>query len=111
MVKLLEENLAKMPGKGGEDLIKEGKGLSVALKTADADQEIKRFASLPSSVKDFYAQKGTLYIALKTINDAGHELHARDSDVAGRFNLSILYRRGVKRTAEPAPAAPEPKKE
>jgi hypothetical protein len=111
MVKFLEENLAKMPGKGGEDLVKEGKDLSKALKVSDAEQEVKRFTSLPGSVKNFYAQKGTLYIALKAINDAGHELHARDSDVAGRFNLSILYRRGVRRNAQGEILAPKPKKE
>jgi hypothetical protein len=111
MVKLLEENLAKLPGKGLDDLVTEGKDLSQALKAADAEQEVKRFDALPGAVKDFYAQKGTLYIALKAINDAGHELHARDADVAGRFNLSILYRRGVRRAAPETAPAPGAAKE
>ena len=111
MVKLFEENLALMPGKGADVLLAQGKDLSVALKTSDADQEVKRFASLPSSVQDFYAQKGTLYIALKAINDAGHELHADDPHSAARFNLSILHRRKAKKAAQAPAPAPEPKKE
>lgn len=110
MVKLFEENLAKMPGKGAEKLVTEGKALAGTLKLSNAEQEVKRFSSLPAAVQDFYTQKGTLYLALKAINDAGHELHAGDSHSSARFNLSILHRRRT-RKAEPEGTPAEAKKE
>ena len=47
---------------------------------------------------------GELYTALKIINEAGHELHAKDPEASARFNLSILYRRGP--SSAPSPAQP-----
>jgi len=45
-------------------------------------------------------QKGTLYTALKVVNDAGHELYADNATAAARYNLSILQRRAGKKTVE-----------
>ena len=104
---LAEENLALMPGKGAGELLAEGKTISLALKSSDAEQEVTRFHALPVSVAAFYEQKGLLHVALKAINDAGHELHASDSKSASRYNLSILYRRAGKRAS--GEAAPETK--
>jgi hypothetical protein len=106
MAKLLEENLALMPGKGAKELLEEVKAIAQALKSGDAEQELKRLKALPSTVRNFYEQKGLLYTALKAINDAGHELWADDSEASGRYNLSILHRRAGKRAAGEAPAAP-----
>ena len=93
MTKLFEANISKMPGKDAQKLLDEGKAIATALKTADAQQEVKRFNELPASVQEFLAKKGTLYTALKVINDAGHELFADNSTQAARYNLSILHRR------------------
>lgn len=88
MVKLLESS-------GGDAaLVKEGAALTVALKTADAAQELKRLKELPDAVKGFYLQKGTLYVGLKVINDAGRELHAESPQEASVYNLDILLKRG-----------------
>jgi hypothetical protein len=59
-------------------------------------------------VANFYARKAELYIGLKIINDAGHELYAHDAASSSRFNLSLLYRRGVSGTSAPAPTPPSP---
>ncbi len=89
MTAALRKNLARM-GKKPQALLDEGVRLHAALSTADADQEVKRLSTLPAKVRDYYAAKGTLYVGLKVINDAGHELHAGDADAAGRYNLKIL---------------------
>jgi hypothetical protein len=109
MTKLFEENIDKMPGKGLDALLNEGKEIAEAFSKTDADQEVKRFKSLPDSVQIFYEQKGLLYTALKAINDAGNELYAHDSEAASRYNLAILHRNSGKRKEE-TPPAEEPKK-
>ncbi len=68
-------------------------------------QEVKRLSTLPAKVRDYYAAKGRLYVGLKVINDAGHELHASDADAAGRYNLKILHRRGTKAGDKPSDKA------
>ncbi|MDI7270101.1 MAG: hypothetical protein QME96_19100, partial [Myxococcota bacterium] len=97
------KNLAGM-GKNAQALLDEGVRLQAALATADAAQEVKRLSTLPAKVRDYYAAKGRLYVGLKVINDAGHELHASDADAAGRYNLKILYRRGTKAGTTDKPA-------
>jgi hypothetical protein len=92
MTKLFEENLAKMPGKGADVLLKEGKEILEAFRATDTDQEVKRLRALPDSVQNFYEKKGLLYMGLKAINDAGHELFADNSEQASRYNLAILHR-------------------
>ena len=94
MVSLLEANLARLPGKGLAELLEEGKSLEKALRTADAEQEVKRFRELPEKVIDFYYYKGLLYTGLKMINNAGHALHAENPVASGRYNMDILHRRG-----------------
>lgn len=105
MVKLLEANAAKMAGSGIPAVITEGKALALAMKSADADQEIKRMKALPDSVRNYYHKKGLLYIGLKAINDAGNALYASDRTAAARFNFAILHRgHGRKKAAQPAAA-------
>ncbi len=105
MVSLLEANLPAMSGKGSDELLAEGKDLAQSLQDVDARHEAARLAGLPEAVQRFYLQKGLLYIGLKVIHDAGHELHAGDHGGASRYNMGILYRN--KRHAKPAPA-PQP---
>jgi len=93
MTKLFEANISKMPGKDAQELLDEGKAIATALKNTDAEQEIKRLNGLPAATQELLLKKGTLYTALKVINDAGHELFADNSTQAARYNLSILYRR------------------
>jgi hypothetical protein len=75
-----------------QPLIDEGQQLYDTLQQVDADQERTRAAVLPASVVAFYTRKGELYVGLKVINDAGHELHAQDPQAAAKYNLSILNR-------------------
>ena len=107
MVKLFEANLAAMPGKGAGKLLEEGQALAQALPSADAAQEVKRLKELPETVKRFYEQKGLLYIGLKVINDAGHELHAGDAHAASRYSLAILHRHSGNKTKPEEPARPQ----
>jgi hypothetical protein len=83
-----------------------------ALQQADAAQEQTRAAYLPASVTAFYARKGELYLGLKVINDAGHELHAGDLQAAAKYNLSLLHRHPgqavVPVEAQASVAAPSP---
>lgn len=109
MIKLFEENISKMPGKGADQLLAEGREILDVFRSSDAAQEVKRLKSLPDSVVSFYEKKGLLYTGLKAVNDAGHELWADETEAAGRYNLSILHRNAGKRKEEPKPVE-EPKK-
>ena len=93
MVKLLESEKASLSADTAA-LVKAGQEIAQALKTADAAQELKRLKELPDAVKGFYLQKGTLYVGLKVINDAGRELHAENPQEASVYNLDILLKRG-----------------
>ena len=103
MTKLFEENIAKMPGKGADKLLEEGKAIAEAFRASDADQEVKRLRALPDSVQSFYEQKGLLHTGLKAINDAGHELYAHNSEAAAKYNLAILYRSAGKKKDDTPP--------
>ena len=103
MTGLLEANLGFLHGQGLEALLQEGKDLGRALQATDAAQEVKRLKELPDSVKEFWAQKGRLYIGLKVIHDAGQGLHADSAPLSSRYNLSILHRHAGKG----APSEPE----
>ena len=81
----------------------EGESLLSSLKTVDAAQEAKRLHELPNKVAEYYVLKGTLYAAIKMINDAGRAFFADNPQQASRFNLGILYRRRSPRTQQPAP--------
>ncbi|MDI6739358.1 MAG: hypothetical protein QME74_03230 [Candidatus Edwardsbacteria bacterium] len=100
MGKLLEANSKKLAGTDIAKLITDGKSILAGLKTADADQEVKRLKALPDAVREFYAAKGTLYVCLKSINDAGQSLHADKPELAHRYNLSILHRHAGKKQAK-----------
>ena len=82
----------------------------LSLLAADRVQELTRGSALPVMVSSFYALKAQLYLGLKIINDAGHELYAHDPLSSSRFNLSLLHGRYVSGTAEgqPTPPAPAP---
>lgn len=105
MVKLLEAHAALLAGPDIKQLVADGKALLATLKTVDADQELKRLKSLPDKVQDFYEAKGTLYLCLKTINDAGQSLHADRPELAHRFNLKIMHRHAG--ANKPAPEIPK----
>jgi hypothetical protein len=69
--------------------------------------EIKRIKALPTTVRDFYYEKGLLYLGLKAINEAGRELHADSKAEAAKYDLSILYRNtSKKKPAREASSAP-----
>jgi hypothetical protein len=107
---LLSQHAQVMDAVGAptQPLIEEGRKLLDALIAADSAQELARSSSLPTVLADFYAKKAELYLGLKIINDAGHELYAHDPQQSSRFNLSLLYRRYIPGTTTPAPQAPAP---
>lgn len=76
--------------------LKEGDDILASLSTADASQEHKK-ADLPKGTKEFHVEKARLYFLLKRINRAGRAAHVDDPEAAGRYNLSILHRRGTAR--------------
>jgi hypothetical protein len=92
MLKLVEANADNLPGTSLKPLLAEGQKLVDGIKSIDAEQEVKKYGSLPKAVQNFYFHKGLLFIGIKVINDAGRELHAHDATAAARYNLSILYR-------------------
>lgn len=93
MTRLAEANRASLHGTGIDELLAEGRAFVAALGTSDADQEQKVLKEVPDALQRYYEEKGRLYVGLKVINDAGHELHADDPEAASRYNLSILHRR------------------
>ncbi|HEV8324021.1 MAG TPA: hypothetical protein VG389_20560 [Myxococcota bacterium] len=94
MLPALVANQAALGGANAQGLIDEGTAINTDLSNADAEQERKLLSALPAAVRDFFEAKGRLYVGLKVINDAGHELHADHAAAAGRYNLRILHRRG-----------------
>lgn len=87
-------------------LVTEGRRIHDALAQADAEQEYKRLSELPAKVRELFRLKGELYVALKIVNGAGKARHAADPELAARYNLAILNRRGPKRgETEEAPTA------
>lgn len=107
---LLRSHAAELDqvGPPTQPLIDEGQTLYDTLQQADADQERTRTAELPASVLAFYARKGELYLGLKVINDAGHELHAGDLQAAAKYNLSILHRHSSQTAVPVEPPGPVP---
>jgi hypothetical protein len=81
-------------------LISLGEELAAVLREAEADQVIKKFKDLPETVKEFYRNKGLLYVGLKVINEAGRELHAGDPEKAAQYNFNILRRNHGKKVQE-----------
>jgi hypothetical protein len=104
MVKMLEANFEEMDNGDLKAFIDEGKGLVEQIKSFDSVQEVKRLKSLPESVRNFYYQKGLLYMGIKGINDWGRAYHRGDPAGANAYNLSILYRHAGKRTPAATPA-------
>jgi hypothetical protein len=106
MVKLLETHGEELPGVPLEPVIREGNALVASIRELDQLQEVKRIKTLPSTVRDFYYEKGLLYLGIKAINEAGRELHADNKAEAAKYDLSILYRNaGKRKTADTAPSA------
>jgi hypothetical protein len=110
MLSLLGEHAPAMDKVGAptQSLVDEGRRLLDALIAADGNQELTRASEMPAAVSTFYARKAELYLGLKMLNDAGHELHAHDPQSSSRFNLSLLYRRRVAGTTAPQPSPPSP---
>jgi hypothetical protein len=100
MLKLIDANRDAMESGNLEDFIAEGQSLAEQIARFDSEQEVKRLRSLPQTVKDFYYEKGLLYLGVKGINDWGRVLHKGDASEANAYNLSILYRRAGKRKGE-----------
>jgi hypothetical protein len=111
MLALLRSHAADLDrvGPATQPLIDEGQAVYDALQQADADQEQTRSADLPASVLAFYARKGELYLGLKVINDAGHELHAADLQAAAKYNLAILHRHAGQAAVPVEPPGPVPR--
>lgn len=84
--------------------LNEGDEIVGSLSTADATQEHKK-ADLPKGTKDFHIEKSCLYFLLKRINRAGRAAHVDDPEEAGRYNLSILHRRGTAKKGKEAVGA------
>lgn len=105
---LLAEHVAQIDTAcpGTQALIDEGTKIYGSVAKADSAQEQSRTADLPAAVAAFNAKKGALYIGLKIINEAGHQLHAADTQNAGKYNLSILYRNRSSAAPAPAPVSP-----
>jgi hypothetical protein len=103
---LLGQHSAGMDALGPptQPLIERGRALMQTLQQADSAQEQARAFDLPAAVATFYRKKGELYIALKVINNAGHELYAHDLPSASKFNMTILHRRAPQAAAAPEPA-------
>lgn len=110
MLSLLGQHAALMDQVGAptQPIIDQGRALLSALTNADGNQELSRASALPVAVASFYARKAELYLGLKMINDAGHELYSADPQSSSRFNLSILYRRHGTGQAAPGPTPPAP---
>jgi hypothetical protein len=66
-------------------------------------QNQKRHDALPDKVREFYAEKGLLYLGLKMINEAGHAVYAGDLPKAARYNLGLLYAKRAKAGGQPTP--------
>ena len=89
----LEANLEAMGGEQAAPLLADCRTAYTELASADTAQETALIGKLPKKVEDFYVLKGTLYVGLKVINDAGQELHSDDTTSAAAYNLRILHRR------------------
>jgi hypothetical protein len=98
MVKWVEANMDAMPGEDVKDFIREGRDLYEEIHAIDAAQELKRAKGVSDSFREFYHQKGLLYIGIKGINDLGRALHRGNPASAARYNMSILYRHAAKKS-------------
>ncbi len=97
MLKMLETNFDAMNSGGLRSFIDEGQNLLDQIMSFDADQELKRLRSLPEATREFYCQKGLLYIGIKGINDWGRVLHRGDPAKGKAYDLTILYRHAGRR--------------
>jgi alpha-beta hydrolase superfamily lysophospholipase len=104
MTGALREHKDTLGGARADTLLGEGTELLSNLQKTDAAQENACLVALPKKVQDFYARKGELYVGLKVINDAGHELFTEEPERAKGFNLKILYRSASRKSGEPGEA-------
>jgi hypothetical protein len=110
-IALLNDNALELASLGPQvtPLIEVGRKLYQDLDQAENAQEKARAAQLPDSTSAFNAKKGELYAALKIINEAAHELYAKDPEASARFNLSLLHGRNKSPSSpEPTPTPPAP---
>jgi hypothetical protein len=101
MVAWMEADPALLPGDDIDSLTKEGKALAARLGHGRMTEQSDRLARLPATDQRFCEEKGALFVGLRVINDAAHELHARDHGSSSRYNLSILGGRIVSERLKP----------
>lgn len=101
--KLAALTLTGQPATRRDTLARDGGRFLEQLAGADTTQELK-IQKLPPATRDFYRNKGTLFLGLKQINSIARMLFADDPVKAAQFNLSILYRNvsGKKQAGEAA---------
>jgi hypothetical protein len=91
-------------------LVGAGKDFQAALETklraleSDSGAQEAAIASLPDNNRAFCEAKGRLYFLIKDIINAARALHNKEPEAAAKYNLKVLYRRGVKGKAEVTPA-------
>jgi hypothetical protein len=93
MVTWMETNAALLPGGDIQSLAKEGKALAMKLGNGKTSELATRLAQLSATDQRFCEEKGALFVGLRVINDAAHELHAGNRESASRYDLSILRQR------------------
>jgi hypothetical protein len=76
-----------------------------AVELSSGQQDLK-LATLPERTRSFCEAKGWLYFLLRNLNNAGRAYYCDDSELAARYNLKLLYRRG--RNKPEPPAGPTP---
>ncbi len=92
-----------------------GKEFQAAMETklraleSDSGAQEAAIASLPDNNRAFCEAKGRLYFLIKDIINAARALHNKEPEAAAKYNLKVLYRRGVKAKAEVSPT-PTPAK-
>jgi hypothetical protein len=74
------------------EFVQEGERLLKELLVFKPQDESQRLKALPDGLREFYRDKGALYLGLKLITTAGQAQHADDLEKAARFNLNTLYR-------------------
>jgi hypothetical protein len=105
VAKKYEPDLA--PVGAGKDLIAKIEPKLRALEADSGAQEAAR-ASLPDSTRAFCEAKGRLYFLIKDIINAARALHASEPELAAKYNLNVLYRRGSRKEKAEAAAPTAP---
>jgi hypothetical protein len=72
----------------------EGEKLLAFVKAYDPAKELEQIKRFSAPMRNFYRDKGLLYIGIKMVNDIGRSLYDEEADAEawGAYNLTILYR-------------------